>query len=285
MPLTGEAGCLVTRKNTLEDTPILMCATVLLSSLKCCVSACSGVSKSSELWQAYAQNHIMSPIVAIWYLDWHWMNSSFSNKITFSNSCLHSYQIVFQWLYCLLFSLIGCPNGYIWVHHVSSYGTWLKTNLHWDNDLVLPRHILYIEWPHRSLGIAYMSEPHCLVIINFIFLSFIHSLSWVMAPPFASPVAFTDEYTATRNDPLRMRSNSSPMKPNSLQSTVATGLQLANMLVCAEKEKQNAGSKISAVASAISSTGNWESTLEKSIKSIVSIKASHTRAFDTDTAG
>jgi hypothetical protein len=57
------------------------------------------------------------------------------------------------------------------------------------------------------------------------------------------------------------------------------------MLVCAEKEKQNAGSKISAVASAISSTGNWESTLEKSIKSIVSIKASHTRAFDTDTAG
>lgn len=106
-----------------------------------------------------------------------------------------------------------------------------------------------------------------------------------MSPPFASPVAFTDDYTVTRNDPLRIRSNSSPMKPNSLQSTVATGLQLANMLLCAEKEKQNAGLKISDVASAISSTGNWESTLEKSIKSIVSIKASHTRAFDTDTAG
>lgn len=105
-----------------------------------------------------------------------------------------------------------------------------------------------------------------------------------MTPPLTYPVAFRDQYTIIGKPTLRSRSLSSPMKPNAMQTTVATGLQLANMVVCAEKEKQKkkAGQTMPA---AISSTGNWESTLERSIKSIVSIKASHTRAFDTDTAG
>jgi len=105
-----------------------------------------------------------------------------------------------------------------------------------------------------------------------------------MAPPYAPTIAFSDQYTSvldvTQPAPQRTRSKSSPMKPNPLQSTVATGLQLANMLLFAEKEKQK-GAKILHP----SAVGNWESTLEKSIKSIVSIKASHTRAFDTDVAG
>lgn len=105
-----------------------------------------------------------------------------------------------------------------------------------------------------------------------------------MAPPYAPTIAFSDQYTSeldvTQPAPQRTRSKSSPMKPNPLQSTVATGLQLANMLLFAEKEKHK-GAKILHP----SAVGNWESTLEKSIKSIVSIKASHTRAFDTDVAG
>ncbi|KAH8548283.1 trypsin-like cysteine/serine peptidase domain-containing protein [Umbelopsis sp. PMI_123] len=78
-----------------------------------------------------------------------------------------------------------------------------------------------------------------------------------MAPPYAPAVAFRDQYTSvldtTPPAPQRIRSNSSPLKSNPLQSTP-------------------------------SALSNWESTLEKSIKSIVSIQASHTRAFDTDVA-
>jgi hypothetical protein len=105
-----------------------------------------------------------------------------------------------------------------------------------------------------------------------------------MAPPYAPAVAFRDQYTSvldtTPPAPQRTRSNSSPLKSNPLQSTVATGLQLANMLLFAEKEKQKAANIVQP-----SALSNWESTLEKSIKSIVSIQASHTRAFDTDVAG
>jgi hypothetical protein len=105
-----------------------------------------------------------------------------------------------------------------------------------------------------------------------------------MAPPYAPTIAFSDQHTSVINAippaPQRTRSKSNPMKPNPLQSTVATGLQLANMLLVAEKEKQ----KVARIVHP-SAVGSWESTLEKSIKSIVSIKASHTRAFDTDVAG
>ncbi|KAM3582338.1 hypothetical protein VKS41_004984 [Umbelopsis sp. WA50703] len=102
-----------------------------------------------------------------------------------------------------------------------------------------------------------------------------------MAPPYVSPIAFNDQYTMLQSKaPQRSRSTSTPMKPDPLQTTVATGLQLANMLLCAAKEKQQ--SNIIAPSTKLE---NWESTLERSIKSIVSIKASHTRAFDTDIAG
>lgn len=40
-----------------------------------------------------------------------------------------------------------------------------------------------------------------------------------------------------------------------------------------------------APAQPILDTSSWERTLERSIKSIVSIKASHVRSFDTETAG
>lgn len=102
-----------------------------------------------------------------------------------------------------------------------------------------------------------------------------------MAPPYAAPITFNDQYTILQPKAAkRSRSTSTPMKPNPLQTTVATGLQLANMLLCAAKEKQQLKE-----TAPLAKLENWESTLERSIKSIVSIKASHTRAFDTDMAG
>ncbi|KAJ2957686.1 hypothetical protein NQZ79_g6632 [Umbelopsis isabellina] len=101
-----------------------------------------------------------------------------------------------------------------------------------------------------------------------------------MAPPYAAPITFNDQYTILQPKAAkRSRSTSTPMKPNPLQTTVATGLQLANMLLCAAKEKQQLKE-----TAPLAKLENWESTLERSIKSIVSIKASHTRAFDTDMA-